>query len=383
MKYFKLTLYLLLLSVWLPAFAQNAPFTIRGTLDPGLKIEYIYFGQGTFLTNNTPKAVKIRVEQGKFTIGGTTSEPGPAFISLAADFKPKDPAELKQFVLDKGEISIHIKDKLSGATISGSKADEDIVNYTSGQAPYVQKVNSLNEIADQQSRKGVPLDSIVKTYGPLIKDASRELYAYQRSFVERNQSAFISVLLLPEIGRYTQNFLEADSILDRLHPSLRSSPTGKAVKSYIAAEKKTSIGAFAPEFAAPDTAGKMFSLSSLKGKYVLLDFWAAWCAPCREENPNIVLAYQKYKDRGFTVLGVSLDRNRKDWLKGIHTDRLTWQHVSELKYFTSPTALLYNISSIPRSFLLDPSGKIIAKDLRGEELQEKLKELFPEEGSDE
>jgi peroxiredoxin len=380
MRYFKTAIYLLLLAVWLPAFSQNVPFTITGTVDPSLKIAHIYFGQGTFLNNNTPKAMKVAVNAGKFSISGSMSEPGPALISLAADFKPKDPADLRQFILDKGEISIQIKDKLSGATIGGSQANEDILNYTAGQVPYVQKINALNEIADQQSRQGMPLDSIVKMYGPLIKDASRELFEYQRSFVARNSSAFISLLLLPEIGRFTQNFLEADSILERLHPSIKSSPTGKAIKLYIGAEKKTSIGAYAPEFAAADTAGKMFALSSLKGKYVLLDFWAAWCAPCREENPNIVLAYQKYKDRGFTVLGVSLDRDRKAWLRGIRTDKLTWHHVSELKHFTSPTALLYNISSIPRNFLLDPRGKIIARDLRGKELQEKLKELFHDQG---
>ncbi len=380
MRHLKLLIHLLLILSSVPAFSQNASFTINGTIDPSLKIESIYFSQATFMNNALPKSRKIRVLDGKFTVTGTITEPGPGFISLAEDLKPKSPADIKQFVLDKGGITITIKDNLSSATVTGSKANDDIVKYTTGQVPYMQKINALNEIADQQSRQGIPIDSIVKSYGPLLKDASKELSDYQQSFIRENPSAFISLLLLPEIGRFSNNYFEVDSMLEKLDRSVKSSPTGIAIKTYIGTEKKTSIGAIAPEFAAADTTGKMLALSSLKGKYVLLDFWAAWCGPCRQENPNVVKAYQKFKDKGFTVLGVSLDRDRKDWLKGIRTDNLTWQHVSELKHFSSPTAVLYNITSIPRNFLLDPKGKIVARDLRGVDLQEKLEEIFGEQG---
>ncbi|MGV3684441.1 MAG: redoxin domain-containing protein [Daejeonella sp.] len=380
MRCFKLIIYLFLFTGANRVFAQGASFTVNGTVDPGLNIETVYFSQATFINNTFQKSIRIPVVGGKFIITGTLTEPGPGLISLVEDLKPKNPADIKQFILDKGIISFTVKDKLSSAVIGGSKANDDIVKYTSGQVSYVQKINALNEIADQQSRQGVPMDSIVSTYGPLLKDASTELYGYQRSFVTQHPSAFISLLLLPEIARFNSNFLEADSILEGLDLVVKSSPTGTAIKNYIGAEKKTSVGAFAPEFAASDTAGKKLALSSLKGKYVLLDFWAAWCGPCRQENPNVVKAYQTYKDRGFTVLGVSLDRDRKDWLKGIRADNLTWPHVSDLKHFASPTAILYNISSIPRNFLLDPTGKIIARDLRGVDLQEKLEEIFGEQG---
>ncbi|MGB4398887.1 MAG: TlpA disulfide reductase family protein, partial [Daejeonella sp.] len=253
---------------------------------------------------------------------------------------------------------------------------DDVINYTAGQSPFMAKLSALNEAAERQSQLGVPLDSILKMYQPSMKEAERELADYQKNYVAKNPSAFISVLLLPEMTRSTYNFLAADSSFNKLDSSVRLSPTGKAINEYISKEKKTSIGAFAPEFAAADTAGKAVALSSLKGKYVLLDFWAAWCGPCRQENPNVVRAFHKYKDKGFTVMGVSLDRDRKDWLRGIKDDQLIWTNVSELKYFQSPTAMLYNIVSIPRNFLLDPTGKIIARDLRGPALLDKLEEIF-------
>ena len=134
----------------------------------------------------------------------------------------------------------------------------------------------------------------------------------------------------------------------------------------------------APEFSMPDSSGKLISLSSFKGKYVLIDFWASWCGPCRKENPNLVKQFEKYKASNFTILGVSLDRpgGKNLWLKAIHSDGLTWSQVTELNGFDNRAALLYGIKIIPQNFLIDPSGKIIAKDLSGDDLDKKLAELF-------
>ena len=158
--------------------------------------------------------------------------------------------------------------------------------------------------------------------------------------------------------------------------SLNGSSYILQIESMIDRMEKVQVGSVAPDFTLPDVDGNPVSLSSFRGKYVLVDFWAAWCPDCRKENPNIVAAWDKYKDKNFAVLGVSLDRNRDQWLAAIEKDGLTWTQVSDLKYWNSDAAVLYCIRWIPMSFLIDPEGKIVSVGLEGEELHNKLEELL-------
>lgn len=173
---------------------------------------------------------------------------------------------------------------------------------------------------------------------------------------------------------------KAESLYNMLSPKYKKESIGKGIAEILSAARITAIGKTAPDFEQADTAGKMVKLSGLRGKYVLIDFWASWCGPCRAENPNVVKAYQKYHEKGFTVLGISLDQpgHKEAWLKAIHQDQLTWTQVSDLQFWNNAVAKLYGIRAIPQNFLLDKDGKIIAANIRGEMLDKKLKEIFGE-----
>jgi peroxiredoxin len=171
---------------------------------------------------------------------------------------------------------------------------------------------------------------------------------------------------------------ELDSLFNSLSPDLKNTETAKIFKNSLEPLKHTAPGTMAPDFTQADVNGVPVKLSSFRGKYVLIDFWASWCGPCREENPNVVRVFNKYKEKNFTIIGVSLDKQsgRTDWLAAIKSDGLNWTQVSDLKFWNNAAAALYYVSSIPANFLVDPNGKIIAKNLRGDDLDAKLKEVL-------
>jgi peroxiredoxin len=197
-------------------------------------------------------------------------------------------------------------------------------------------------------------------------------------YVKQNPASYASVGALSAWAGTKIDFALVEPIYQKLSPTVRNTISGKELAKRIAQAHFTVVGAMAPIFTQNDPDGKPVSLTDFRGKYVLLDFWASWCAPCRAENPNYVKAYKQYKDKGFTLLSVSLDRPdaRAAWVAAIKTDGLEWPQVSDLKYWRNDVARLYDIRSVPSNFLIDPTGKVIAIDLRGEALQLKLKEIL-------
>ncbi len=194
--------------------------------------------------------------------------------------------------------------------------------------------------------------------------------------VIRQASGSLAAIYGLELIDPSNNYAFLDSISRGLQASMPKNTYVKNFANLVESMRSLAIGAIAPEIALPNQNGQLVTLSSLKGKYVLIDFWAAWCRPCRIENPNVVRVYNQYSDRNFEILGVSLDRTKEAWLKAIEQDALPWIHISDLKFWNSIAAKTYQISSIPATYLIDPEGKIIAKNLRGSSLEAKLKKIF-------
>jgi len=198
-------------------------------------------------------------------------------------------------------------------------------------------------------------------------------------FIKKHPNYLVSLEALNDvIGAIPADIEQYRQLFEGLSQEVQNSEVGQKTKKTINRYMAVRIGAEAPLFSAPDTAGKEIKLSDFRGKYVLLDFWASWCVPCREENPLVVKAYQQFKDKNFEILSVSLDQPGKQeaWLKAIHDDRLDWAHVSDLKFWNNAVAQLYAVRSIPQNFLIDPEGKIIAANLRGENLERTLTDLL-------
>lgn len=363
------------------AFSQSGSFAIKskiGTYSSPAKA-YLLYRSG--MSNVTDSAV---LKNGSFEFKGTVNEPTRATLVLDINgsgwtsVRRQRTADVLNFYLEKGVITISGADSVSTSKITGSKINEDYARLQSTLAPVIEKMKALDAqyaaapLEQQQSPEF--RDELARKLD-VIRNEER---AVSRDFIKENPKSYISLVTLLNYGGYYPEPAEVEPLYDALDPSLKHTPAGKEYAVTIAKAKKTALGATAPDFTQNDTAGKAVKLSDFRGKYVLLDFWASWCGPCREENPNVVANFQKYRNKNFTVVGVSLDRKKdKDkWLRAIQDDKLEWTHVSDLNYFNNAVALDYGVVAIPQNFLIDPDGKIIAKNLRGDELGQKLEEVL-------
>jgi len=365
-------------------------FEISGKIENGQgKTVYLdNFGN----TKPVPVDSMVIAEDGSYKLSSTT--PFADFFVIRLDNNQF--AYLVIDSLDKVTINGNYDDFATSYTVEGSEESKRLQNVNKEMQNVYNQLNSIWQ--ELQTHKGEPgFDSLRAATQPKFDSLTNGIKTYIKNVIDEKPGSLVSYYaLFQQLGQNNpilnpsdeedlkyyekvdeglQKNLPKSAITKQLHSMLLQ------IKQQIEAEKianaNTAIGTEAPDIELPGPDGKIHKLSDLRGKYVLLDFWAAWCRPCRGENPNVVAAYKKYKDKGFTVFQVSLDKNKEDWIKAIKHDGLgDWTHVSDLKYWQSEAARLYNIQSIPSNFLIDPEGKIVAKQLRGPALTAKLSELL-------
>jgi peroxiredoxin len=326
-------------------------------------------------------------KEGKFTITDTAENPRFLFLRQSGKY-------ISLLVLNGQKLSISgdLEDINGTFRISGSRESELMWELNQEMQAAAIELDSLAKIYNQLREKTNNQEAddwFSRKYQELLSDQKD----FIRIFINQNFDSPASLMALshqlgnqPVLNREADfaYFAKVDSSLSEQYPNSNMVKTlhnwvlgQKQQKNFQEAESKNvGIGSEAPEIVLNNPDGEAVSLSSFKGKFVLLDFWAAWCSPCRRENPNLVRAYKLFNDKGFEIFQVSLDRTKEEWVGAIKNDNLNWTQVSDLKYWSSPAAKLYYVRSIPANFLIDPNGIIIAKNLRGSALEEKLHEVL-------
>ncbi|MHA4808574.1 redoxin domain-containing protein [Flavitalea flava] len=312
------------------------------------------------------------IKGGQFTLSGKASVPEFCLLGLEKDGRKQ--MQLGLF-LQHGTLTLTgNKDSMYNAVVVGVPAQEEFLMLLAmekaadlANAPLDAAYTAAREIKDEKK-----IDSLETIYIGLDKKDHEQA----RDYAKAHPGSYVAAYRIATKYSYNPDAEVLDTIYNGLDSSIKSSYYGGEIKKTLESAQKTAIGKEAPGFTLPNTKGTPVSLASFRGKYVLVDFWASWCGPCRHENPVVVKVFKEYHKKGFTILGVSLDDNKEKWEEAIKKDGLDWTQVSELQGWQSNVAGLYGVKGIPMNFLLDKNGKVIAKGLRGKDLDQKLGEIL-------
>ena len=345
--------------------AANAPFMLKGFLPdfPDSLIAVLQSSSDPYF-----KGPKARVSNKQFLMTGTLPQPGIYNLILQ---DPKNQANSRY-------VDLFLNNEPTAIRFTGSTGMFEVLEGPSLQAfaslvsTFGTDFDTLSRLSQMRQSAGTmkySADSINTSWNTITARIITNVPGY----IEKHGSTPAAPFLLCTIWPIVNNNVDAvDGWVNSIAPAAMENDYGRTLKEYVSVEKMFGYGRVAPPFMQNDTLGKPVELLDFRGKYVLVDFWASWCGPCRQENPNVVQVYNQYKNKNFTVLGISLDKDKAPWLQAIRADGLSWTHVSDLKYWQNSVAKLYRIQSIPQNYLLDPEGKIVGKNLRGPALQEAL-----------